>query len=92
MDDSSLSQQVKESIVRSLRLRIEPKEISDDLTLFRTGLGLDSLDALELVLELERNYGVVIEDEDEGRRILQSVNTIVAAIKERRANRETSGS
>jgi acyl carrier protein len=92
MDDSSLSQQVKESIVRSLRLRIEPKEISDDLTLFRTGLGLDSLDALELVLELERNYGVVIEDEDEGRRILQSVNTIVAAIKERRADSETSGS
>jgi acyl carrier protein len=53
---------------------------------------LDSLDALELVLELERNYGVVIEDEDEGRRILQSVNTIVAAIKERRADSETSGS
>lgn len=92
MDDSGLKRQVKDSIVSCLRLRISPEEIADDLTLFRTGLGLDSIDALELVLELERKYGVVISDENEGRQILQSVNTIVDAIERRRAGGETSGS
>jgi acyl carrier protein len=92
VDDNGLKRQVKESIVSCLRLRIAPEEIADDLTLFRTGLGLDSIDALELVLELERKYGVVIADENEGRRILQSVNTIVDAIERRRAGGEASGS
>lgn len=92
MDDSDLKRQVKESIVSCLRLRIAPEEIADDLTLFRTGLGLDSIDALELVLELERKYGVVIADENEGRRILQSVNTIADAIERQRAGGEASGS
>jgi acyl carrier protein len=91
VNDNGLKQEVKKSIVSCLRLRISPDEIGDDLTLFRTGLGLDSIDALELVLELERRYGVVIADENDGRRILQSVNTIVAAIEERRADREASG-
>jgi acyl carrier protein len=90
VSDDGLKHEVKKSIVSSLRLRISPDEIGDDLTLFRTGLGLDSIDALELILELERRYGVVIADEKEGRRILQSVNTIVAAIEERRANDEAS--
>jgi acyl carrier protein len=92
VDDSGLKRQVKDSIVSCLRLRIAPEEIADDLTLFRTGLGLDSIDALELVLELERKYGVVIADENQGRKILQSVNTIVDAIERRRAGGETSGS
>jgi acyl carrier protein len=91
VDSNGLKQEVKKSIVSCLRLRIAPDEIADDLTLFRTGLGLDSIDALELVLELERRYGVVVADENEGRRILQSVNTIVAAIEEVRAGREASG-
>lgn len=91
VDYNGLKQEVKKSIVSCLRLRIAPDEIADDLTLFRTGLGLDSIDALELVLELERRYGVVVADENEGRRILQSVNTIVAAIEEVRADRGASG-
>jgi len=91
VDDNGLKRQVKNCIVSCLRLRIAPEEIADDLTLFRTGLGLDSIDALELVLELERKYGVVIADENDGRRILQSVNTIVDAIEERRAAGEASG-
>jgi acyl carrier protein len=84
MDDNGLKQQVKESIVSCLRLRIDPGEIGDDTTLFRTGLGLDSVDALELVLELERSFGLVISDEDAGKKILESVNTIAAAIEESR--------
>jgi acyl carrier protein len=90
--DNGLKQQVKESIVSCLRLRIEANDIADDLTLFRTGLGLDSVDALELVLELERTYGVVIADENQGKEILQSVNTIVTAIEQHRAGSEAGGS
>lgn len=92
MGENGLKQQVKESIVSCLRLRIDAGEIGDDLTLFRTGLGLDSVDALELILELERNYGVVITDENQGKEILQSVNTIVAAIEKQRARSEAEGS
>ncbi len=91
MNDSSLKRQVKESIVKCLRLRISPDEIADDLTLFRTGLGLDSVDALELVLELERAYGVIVADENDGRRILQTVNTIVTAIQEQRSADKATG-
>ena len=85
MGENGLKRQVKDSIVSCLRLRIGAEEIADDLTLFRTGLGLDSVDALELVLELERSYGLVISDESEGQKILESVNTIVAAIEEQQA-------
>ncbi len=92
MDDNGLKRQVKDSIVSCLRLRIDADEIADDLTLFQTGLGLDSVDALELVLELERSYGVVIADENQGKQILQSVNTIVAAIKKQRTASEAGGS
>ena len=92
MGENGLKQQVKDSIVSCLRLRIDASEIGDDLTLFRTGLGLDSVDALELVLELERNYGVVITDENQGKEILQSVNTIVAAIEKQRSGSEVGGS
>ncbi len=88
----SLKQRVKKSIVSCLRLRIDPEEIGDGLTLFRTGLGLDSVDALELVLELERSYGLMILDEKEGKKILESVNTIVAAIEQQYDRREASGS
>ena len=92
MDENGLKRQVKDSIVSCLRLRIDADEIADDLTLFQTGLGLDSVDALELVLELERSYGVVIADENQGKQILQSVNTIVAAIEQQRSGSEAGGS
>ena len=81
MSGSDLKGRIKESIVKSLRLRIAPEEIEDDVTLFRSGLGLDSIDALELILELERSYGLVIADEEAGREVLRSVNTIAAAIE-----------
>ncbi len=92
MGENGLKRQVKDSIVSCLRLRIDADEIDDDLTLFRTGLGLDSVDALELVLELERSYGVVIADENQGKQILQSVNTIVSAIEQQRGRSEAGGS
>jgi acyl carrier protein len=74
--------QVKEAIVRCLRLPLAPQDIADDVPLFGDGLGLDSIDALELVLELERLFGVKISDEQLGRRVLRSVNTIVELIEQ----------
>jgi len=76
--------QVKGVIVRCLRLPIGPQEIADDVPLFGEGLGLDSIDVLELVLELERSFGVKITDEQLARRSLYSVNTIVQLIEQTR--------
>ncbi len=82
--DQPLSMQVKEAIVRCLRLPIAPTDIADDVPLFGEGLGLDSIDVLELVLELERSFDVTITDEQLARRTLRSVNTIVQLIEHTR--------
>jgi acyl carrier protein len=80
--DSSLRPRIKEVIVRSLRLQMPPSEIADDVALFGEGLGLDSIDALELVLELERTFGVAVGDEQTAKRVLRSVNSIAEFIEE----------
>ncbi len=80
--DQALSMRVKAAIVRSLHLPIPPEDIADDVPLFGTGLGLDSVDALELVLEIEREFGVKISDEQLGRRVLRTVNTIVQLLEQ----------
>ena len=76
-----LKPQIKEAIVRSLRLTMSAGEIEDGIPLFGEGLGLDSIDALELVLELERTFGVVISDEELGNRVLKSVDSIAEYIE-----------
>ncbi|MBE3071492.1 MAG: acyl carrier protein [Acidobacteria bacterium] len=80
--DQPLPMQVKEAIVRCLRLPLAPQDIADDVPLFGEGLGLDSIDALELAIELERSFGVKLGDEQLGRRVLRSVNTIVEFIEQ----------
>lgn len=82
MSDSSpnLNEEIKRAIVRSLRLPMAPEDIADDIPLFGEGLGLDSIDVLELVLEIERTFGVAIADEQTGARVLRNVNTIAAYI------------
>ncbi len=79
-----LKTQIKAAIVRSLKLPMQPDEIQNDVPLFGEGLGLDSIDALELVLELERSFGVVIGDEQTGGRVLRSVDSIAAFIEQQR--------
>ena len=79
-----LKNQIKAAIVRSLKLPIKPEEIMDEVPLFGEGLGLDSIDALELVLELERSFGVVIGDEETGGRVLRSVDSIATYIEQQR--------
>jgi acyl carrier protein len=83
-----LAEQVKVAIVRCLRMPIKPEEIRDDMPLFDEGLGLDSIDALEIVLELQRTFGVEISDEQVGKRVLRSVSTIVGFIE---TSREMAG-
>ena len=77
---TNLKSEIKQAIVRSLRLPISPEEIGDETPLFGEGLGLDSIDVLELVLELERTFGVAITDEETGKRVLRSVDSIAAFI------------
>ena len=76
----TLAAEVKVAIVRCLRMPIKPEEITDDMPLFDEGLGLDSIDALEIVLELQRSFGVEITDEEVGKRVLRNVGTIVEFI------------
>lgn len=81
----ALHTEIKQAIVRSLRLPITPEEIGDSTPLFGEGLGLDSIDVLELVLELERSFGVSITDEQTGAAVLRSVDTIAAFIRDKRS-------
>jgi acyl carrier protein len=82
----SLKAEIKRAIVRSLRLPISADEIGDDTPLFGEGLGLDSIDVLELVLELERSFGVLIGDEKTGMEVLRSVDSIAAFVLKQRAD------
>jgi acyl carrier protein len=82
---ADLNTQIKQGIVRSLRLPIAWEEIGDDTPLFDGGLGLDSIDVLELVLEIERQFGVSITDEQTGMKVLRSVNTIAEFVRSHRS-------
>jgi acyl carrier protein len=83
---TALKSDIKQAIVRCLRLPITAAEIGDETPLFvAEGLGLDSIDVLELVLELERSFGVAIRDEETGMVALKSVNTIYDFILQERA-------
>jgi acyl carrier protein len=81
----TLRSEIKHAIVRSLRLPISADEIGDATPLFDEGLGLDSIDVLELVLEIERSFGVSIGDEQTGMKVLRSVDTIADYIQSERA-------
>lgn len=76
---------LKQQIIDSLNLQgMKPEEIDDNAPLFGDGLGLDSIDSLELMVLLERNYGIKIEDAREGRKILTSVQTMADYIEQHR--------
>ena len=79
--------ELKSKIIDSLKLQdITPAQIGDDDPLFGDGLGLDSIDALELVVMLEKNYGIVIKDIEEGRPAFRSVRTLANFIKAKRSS------
>ena len=74
--NAELKAQIKVLIVDRLKLEETPESISDTLPLFGEGLGLDSIDALELVLGVEQEFGVKIEDEEMGAEALASVESL----------------
>jgi acyl carrier protein len=74
---------LKKQIIEELNLQeIKPEDIVDDAPLFGDGLGLDSIDALELVVLMEKYHGVKIPDEDVGKKVLASINTMAEYILE----------
>lgn len=77
--------QLKQQIIEALNLDDKtPEDITDDMPLFGEGLGLDSIDALELIVLLDREYGIRLTNPAEGKEIFQSVSTIAKYVNEHR--------
>ena len=85
MDRDRVRSEVKQLLVTGLRLQVPVADIADDVPIFGDGLGLDSIDALELVVLVEEQFRVSIPDEDVGRKALASVNALVDFILAERA-------
>ncbi len=85
METVQLKQQLKKQIVEFLNLiNVQPEDIKDDEPLFGKGLGLDSIDSIELIVLLSREYGITIQDPKEGRKILVDINSIAVYIEKNR--------
>ena len=83
MNNPELKLQIKRLMVENLMMQISAEAIDDDRPLFGPGgLGLDSVDALQLVVALDKKYGLKISDAEAAKGILQSVNTVAAAIEQ----------
>jgi len=86
-DTNALREQIKSLMVENLMLQVTAAEIGDDQALFGPGsLGLDSVDALQLVVALDKTFGLKIADPAAAKQILHSVNTIVEAVQQKMAS------
>ncbi len=82
---SDLHTELKLSIIEQLNLEdMEVSEIENDDHLFGDGLGLDSIDALELIVLLEKDYGIKLTDPNQGKEIFNSINTMADFIEKNR--------
>jgi acyl carrier protein len=80
-DSTELKSRIKRMLVENLMLQIAPEEIGDEQSLFGPdGIGLDSVDALQLVVALDKHYGLKISDPEVARGILKNVNSMAAAV------------
>jgi acyl carrier protein len=76
---------LKEEIIEVLNLEdVKPEEIDNDAPLFGEGLGLDSIDALELIVLMEKNYGIKLQDPSKGKEIFKSINVMADYIRKNR--------
>ena len=83
---SELRQELKEKIIEQLNLEdVSIDDIADDDSLFGDGLGLDSIDALELIVMLDKDYGIKLSDPKEGRKIFESIEVMADYIAEHRS-------
>jgi len=81
VNTDELKKLIKEMMVAELMLQQGADEITDDAPIFRPeGMGLDSVDALQLVVALEKKFGLKLPDADAARNVLRDVNSIAAAI------------
>ncbi|HIY89028.1 MAG TPA: acyl carrier protein [Candidatus Bacteroides pullicola] len=80
-----LVRELKQQIIKTLNLEdVSCEDIDNDAPLFGDGLGLDSIDALELIVLLEKHYGIKLSDPSQGKAIFQSVNTMARYVAEHR--------
>jgi acyl carrier protein len=85
MDELVLN--LKKEIIEVLNLEdVKPEDIKNDSPLFGDGLGLDSIDALELIVLMEKNYGIKLQDANQGREIFKSINTMAEYISQHQKN------
>lgn len=83
----TLKVRIKEMLVQDLKVQgVKPEEIGDDEPLFNEGLGLDSLDAVELVVLVQKHFDVQIADMDEGRKAFVSVKSLAKYITQHKGN------
>ncbi|MCB0760140.1 MAG: acyl carrier protein [Flavobacteriales bacterium] len=81
MDD--LKEKLKVQVIEHLNLEdMQPSDIPNDEPLFGEGLGLDSIDALELIVMLEKHYGLKVTNPEDGRRVFYTIDTMADYIKE----------
>jgi acyl carrier protein len=72
---------LKQEIIEVLNLEeVKPEDINNNAPLFGDGLGLDSIDALELIVLMEKNYGIKLQDANQGKEIFKSINTMAEYI------------
>jgi acyl carrier protein len=82
MADPALKDRIKSVLVEELMLQVTAAEITDEMPLFGPeGLGLDSVDALQLVVAVEKHFGLKVGDAEAARGILKSVDSIAAAVE-----------
>lgn len=85
METTELKELLKQQLIQHLNLTdLKPEDIKDDEELFGGGLGLDSIDSLELIVLLNREYGITIKDPKEGRKVLVDINTMADYIEKNR--------
>ena len=86
MDKETLKSELKLLIIETLRLEdVNPDFIKDEDPLFGEGLGLDSIDALELVVAIEKHYGVLIEDEEVGVEAFASIDALADFVVDKKS-------